>query len=57
MKPYIDKIVFCHTDGFNSIEKLDIETDDKIGCLKYKGMNCNGYIKNCNDRTREFSDI
>jgi hypothetical protein len=57
MKPHIDKIVFCHTDGFNSIEKLDIETDDKIGCLKYKGMNCNGYINNCNDRTREFSDI
>jgi hypothetical protein len=57
MRPHIDKIVFCHTDGFNSIEKLDIETSDKIGCLKFKGMNCNAYIKNCNDRTREFSDI
>lgn len=37
MKPHINNIIACHTDGFKSKIKLDIKTDDKIGSLCYEG--------------------
>lgn len=42
MEPHIDHIHRCHTDGFISDKKLDIETGRELGNLKYEG-----YYKKC----------
>ena len=55
MQPHIDSICFVHTDGFLSKKKLDIDTSDEIGCLKYKGFNAWGYVNSCNERTTKFT--
>ena len=54
IQPNIDKIVFTHTDGFFSSERLDVVTSDEIGGLKYCGYCPNGFVNSCNDRTKEF---
>ena len=37
MKPHLDNIIRCHTDGFHSLVKLDIETGKELGKLQLKG--------------------
>lgn len=38
MQPFNDLLVRCHTDGFYSLQKLDIKTGDGLGDLVYEGQ-------------------
>lgn len=55
MKPHIDNIIRCHTDGFKSKVKLNIKTGNNIGDIKYEGY-CKEYkLVNIIDSTGKFT--
>ena len=47
MKPHVDNVVWCHTDGFITTNEFDVPNVDKIGALKFEGFCANVNIKNC----------
>ena len=48
LKPFGDKIVRCHTDGFIAKEKLDIKTGLMKGEIKYEGYSEDVEVVNSN---------
>ncbi len=55
MQPYINKIVYAHTDGFIIKEKINIKTGNNIGELKYEGYNEKFYCNNITDKSPKES--
>jgi hypothetical protein len=54
MKPYIDKITYCHTDGFLSTEELPLKTGTNLGDLKFDGYCEECEVIGCNKKIIGF---
>lgn len=55
MKPFLENIVRCATDGFISTVKIDFPLGDNIGDLKYEGYCSKCVVHNANRVDGEFN--
>lgn len=54
IEPFIDDVVYCHTDGFVTKHEQNVKLGDKIGDLKFKGYTENCKVTKINKKVEGF---